>query len=380
MSMDYAGLQRLTEEQDKAFKNSEEELKKWEKFKEDYEKLQNKIKSLPDQVTYDYMVPFGPLAFMPGQLIHTNEVLVLLGDNWFAEMSAKQSCEVIDRRLADIEKSIQQINEQKRLLKTRKDFTKREFAVDEFDITEEYNSDEERKWRETHRKNVKREKEAEVKSKLSCHTEDDVLKRLEELELQELRGKELERLGTGLDSQSKETISDHNTKSVHWESDASGDTALNLPDDSSSDSSESTDSDDSNSNSSSVIHFKHSPRSNTDNDNTLTTQEEGSIVSPADIYKLFWKPKSILKGQRSFEQVKSTAVSTGDTKTGSTSEEKASKYLPPKDNKITAIQENVVERNPVEPLQSSQPQTAGVSDKPSARVSRFKAMRQKRGS
>jgi len=48
---------------------------------------------------------------------------------------------------ADIEKSIQQINEQKRLLKTRKDFTKREFAVDEFDITEEYNSDEERKWR-----------------------------------------------------------------------------------------------------------------------------------------------------------------------------------------------------------------------------------------
>lgn len=29
MSMDYAGLQRLTEEQDKAFKNSEEELKKW---------------------------------------------------------------------------------------------------------------------------------------------------------------------------------------------------------------------------------------------------------------------------------------------------------------------------------------------------------------
>ena len=36
---------------------------------------------------------------MPGKLIHTNEILVLLGDNWFAEMSAKQSCEVIDRRL-----------------------------------------------------------------------------------------------------------------------------------------------------------------------------------------------------------------------------------------------------------------------------------------
>lgn len=44
-------------------------------------------------------VPFGPLAFMPGHLIHTNEILVLLGDNWFAEMSAVQACDVIDRRL-----------------------------------------------------------------------------------------------------------------------------------------------------------------------------------------------------------------------------------------------------------------------------------------
>lgn len=45
-------------------------------------------------------VPFGPMAFMPGKLIHTNEVMVLLGDNWFAEVSAKHSCEIISRRLA----------------------------------------------------------------------------------------------------------------------------------------------------------------------------------------------------------------------------------------------------------------------------------------
>ena len=28
-------------------------------------------------------VPFGPLAFMPGKMVHTNEITVLLGDNWF---------------------------------------------------------------------------------------------------------------------------------------------------------------------------------------------------------------------------------------------------------------------------------------------------------
>ena len=44
-------------------------------------------------------VPFGKLAFMPGKLVHTNEILVLLGDNWFAEKSAKESCETIDRRM-----------------------------------------------------------------------------------------------------------------------------------------------------------------------------------------------------------------------------------------------------------------------------------------
>lgn len=46
-----------------------------------------------------FQVPIGSKAFMPGKLVHTNEVLVLLGDNWFAERSAKQACEIIDRRL-----------------------------------------------------------------------------------------------------------------------------------------------------------------------------------------------------------------------------------------------------------------------------------------
>lgn len=36
---------------------------------------------------------------MPGELIHTNEVLVLLGDNWFVDMSARNACQLIDRRL-----------------------------------------------------------------------------------------------------------------------------------------------------------------------------------------------------------------------------------------------------------------------------------------
>ena len=44
-------------------------------------------------------VPFGPLAFMPGRLYHTNEILVLLGDNWFAERSAVQAKGIANRRM-----------------------------------------------------------------------------------------------------------------------------------------------------------------------------------------------------------------------------------------------------------------------------------------
>ena len=37
------------------------------------------------------MVPLGKLALFPGQLRHTNEVMVLLGDNYFALRSASQA-------------------------------------------------------------------------------------------------------------------------------------------------------------------------------------------------------------------------------------------------------------------------------------------------
>ena len=35
---------------------------------------------------------------MPGRLIHTNEIMVLLGDNWFTERSASQALEMVERR------------------------------------------------------------------------------------------------------------------------------------------------------------------------------------------------------------------------------------------------------------------------------------------
>lgn len=45
------------------------------------------------------MVPIGKRAFMKGKLIHTNEILACLGDNYFAKYSAAQAIALCNRRI-----------------------------------------------------------------------------------------------------------------------------------------------------------------------------------------------------------------------------------------------------------------------------------------
>ena len=42
--------------------------------------LQRLLKTLPDCIKHPVMVPFGPVAFFSGHLIHTNECLVDIGN------------------------------------------------------------------------------------------------------------------------------------------------------------------------------------------------------------------------------------------------------------------------------------------------------------
>ncbi|KAJ1858066.1 hypothetical protein LPJ57_007067, partial [Coemansia sp. RSA 486] len=73
-------------------------LAQYAEYKTEYQELQKTLQTLPDEPHYDALIPVGPLAFFPGQLIHTNEILVLLGENLFAERSAKQAEMVAKRR------------------------------------------------------------------------------------------------------------------------------------------------------------------------------------------------------------------------------------------------------------------------------------------
>nr|KAG5713020.1 hypothetical protein BaRGS_021814 [Batillaria attramentaria] len=181
----------------------------WEKFRSDYLALKERLRTLPDKITHDVMVPFGSLAFMPGQLVHTNEVLVLLGDNYFVERSARQAADIVSRRLKELDKNIESLKEQRELLAPRADFTNEMLnlssgAGEMREIVEPYDEETERVWREKHRENLrkarqnkKREEELANEAKPADEEQavsDEALwRRLEELELQEKRGRELER-------------------------------------------------------------------------------------------------------------------------------------------------------------------------------------------
>jgi unconventional prefoldin RPB5 interactor 1 len=42
------------------------------------------LEDLPTKLSHDIKVPFTKMAFFDGQIIHTNEVVMHLGAEWFA--------------------------------------------------------------------------------------------------------------------------------------------------------------------------------------------------------------------------------------------------------------------------------------------------------
>jgi prefoldin subunit 5 len=66
-----------------------------------YRSTSGLLSTLSKRTRHSIMAPVcGGLAYLDAFLIHTNELIVLLGDQWFAERSASQAMEIVDRRLS----------------------------------------------------------------------------------------------------------------------------------------------------------------------------------------------------------------------------------------------------------------------------------------
>ncbi|XP_023811878.1 unconventional prefoldin RPB5 interactor 1 [Oryzias latipes] len=217
------GVHRLREEHEKVVKDCDSRIQHWMKVSGDYDALSDRLKTLPDRLSYDIMVPFGPLAFTPGKLVRTNEVTVLLGDNWFAKCSAKQAQAVVDHRMKHVKKELDD------LAKTRKNFEARVgLAKDletmsankgEFvDIREEVTSSTASKGKQriAHKPNSKpkldvvvdlNEEEEEKEGGTGTMTEEELWRRLDELERLEELQDEQDRLSDTADTNGDDSSS-----------------------------------------------------------------------------------------------------------------------------------------------------------------------------
>ncbi|KAF6777976.1 hypothetical protein AHF37_02263 [Paragonimus kellicotti] len=173
------GLSRLRREQEIGISKTEADIATLLTYKSEYESLMCKLKDLATSFSRSAYIPFGCKAFVPGKLVHTNEILVHLGgtDNLFAELSTQEALQLIERRVTRLDLTIKKLKQQKGLIEDRLKFTKDFSKVDrvsscgdvapdenEIEITERCDSDEERAWRNRHKEAKKREREKLLKS------------------------------------------------------------------------------------------------------------------------------------------------------------------------------------------------------------------------
>ncbi|XP_063336141.1 unconventional prefoldin RPB5 interactor 1 [Pelmatolapia mariae] len=242
------GVIRLREEHEKVVKDCESRIQHWKKVSGDYEALNDRLKTLPDQLSYDIMVPFGPLAFMPGKLVHTNEVTVLLGDNWFAKCSSKQAQKIVDHRMKYVKNELDGLSKTIKNFEARVGFAKNLETIsaskgDYVDIREEVGNNDsvvtKGKQRIAHKPNSKpkqdvvfdfkeedeenEEESRDSRSKKCILTEEELWARLNELEKLEELQDEQDKLSDNGDMNGEDTSS----SSSEEEKDADAATPVN---------------------------------------------------------------------------------------------------------------------------------------------------------
>lgn len=76
-----------------------EETDRWKNYLNENETAKENLSIFQKRYTVEVMVPVGKKALMPGQLIHTNEVLVGHYQGYFSKCSAHTAAQICDLRI-----------------------------------------------------------------------------------------------------------------------------------------------------------------------------------------------------------------------------------------------------------------------------------------
>ncbi|KAI9593589.1 Prefoldin [Syncephalis fuscata] len=157
--VDAASLAFYQEKLNKSLIEAQSSVQQWREHHNEYQQLRDGLQKLPEETAHQVMVPVGPLAFFPGKIVKTNELLVLLGENWFIERSAAQAVEIVDRRLETVQQQLETAEKRSKDIETRiklsgglgdlTGYPINEDGQQVVEIREEYHSDDEDKFATT---------------------------------------------------------------------------------------------------------------------------------------------------------------------------------------------------------------------------------------
>ncbi|VDM54484.1 unnamed protein product [Angiostrongylus costaricensis] len=159
----------------------------------EYDSLIHCLEELPKKRERAIMCPVGSVGFLPATIVHTNEVLVGLGDGYFIDTTAFDAVGILKRRKTVIEKNISDLHQYENIIIQQMEFAKQLFDnnSDVVEIREEYDESKENELRKKRRSRVA-VPPVITKTVADLNAEADMMKRLEDLELQEMRNAELD--------------------------------------------------------------------------------------------------------------------------------------------------------------------------------------------
>ncbi|XP_015430532.1 PREDICTED: unconventional prefoldin RPB5 interactor [Dufourea novaeangliae] len=387
----------------KAIQRNEQQCKIWTDYKKGHEKVAQALHTFQKNVYVNCMVPVGKRALLKGKLIHTNEVLACLGDGYFVKYSAEGAAALCARRIQHAEEMLKKLGTERDLYETRMLFANSNLFENcaGKEIVEHWNNDQIEEWKVKHR-----EKEREYHQKLAkfkqeekkkIETEEDLFERLDQLELEEeladefnrLKDEQYELFGDEPEDYSYDSESSSESEKDSFNEDKKEEEKEEVMDTQSVEEVESrkikksvsfvepgntvnkqkveesteikqTNEEIEDSEESIIrIEFRHSEC------NPVRMSEEDSIKTPADIYRIFSKPKSILK--RSSNDIPPIQAPPPDYSTEEDEEEEESI----KPSTYETVVKDIKERDT-----SSEIQNVSNKDKETRPVSRFKRDRQ----
>ncbi|XP_013623927.1 PREDICTED: aldose reductase-like [Brassica oleracea var. oleracea] len=121
-------------------------MNRLQRFVDENDNLISLVKKLPEKLHHNIMVHFGKITFFPGRLIHTNECLVFLGENYYTDRTSKQTVDVLRRRDKTLQSQIHSLKAEIDDFQTEASFfanTALEAAEGVLEIREEYEKEEE---------------------------------------------------------------------------------------------------------------------------------------------------------------------------------------------------------------------------------------------